>query len=225
MKKSIFVLGLAALSLMMGSCGTNSTLSQVGAQVLNNVLLGSTGTTTTTGNTTTDNATGVLGNILNSVLGGSSKPTLQQLVGTWKYSQPGCAFTSDQLLAQAGGEVVASQIKAKLQPTFQKIGIKSSNTSITLNENKTFALSLAGKSFSGNFAYNEDTQQLTLQGLLLTINCYAKRNSDGIALLFESSKLLTLLQTLSALSGNATLQTVGDLSKSYDGMRIGFDFK
>ena len=64
-----------------------------------------------------------------------------------------------------------------------------------------------------------------MQGLLLTINAYVKRNTNGIALLFESSKLLTLLQTISALSGNASMQTVGDISKSYDGLRLGFDFK
>ena len=38
-----------------------------------------------------------------------------------------------------------------------------------------------------------------------------------------ASKLLTLLQTMSAMSGNQTLQTIGTLSKSYDGLRIGFD--
>ncbi len=33
------------------------------------------------------------------------------------------------------------------------------------------------------------------------------------------------MQMATALSGNTTLQTVGDLSKSYDGLRIGFDMK
>ena len=65
---------------------------------------------------------------------------------------------------------------------------------------------------------------MTLQTLLLSINCYAKKNVNGMGLLFESSKLLTLLQTMSALSGDATLQTVGELSKNYDGLRLGFDY-
>ena len=76
----------------------------------------------------------------------------------------------------------------------------------------------------GAFPFDEATSQVTMKGLLLTLNCYVKRNSNGIALLFESSKLLTLLQTISALSGNNTLQTVGELSKNYDGLRLGFDF-
>jgi hypothetical protein len=32
-----------------------------------------------------------------------------------------------------------------------------------------------------------------------------------------------VLQTMSAMSGNKDLQTIGDLSKKYDGVRVGFD--
>ena len=236
MKKTTILCALAAATLTMGSCGTsNSTLSQVGTQVLTDVLLGTTGTTTTsttsTGTTSAGTAStgaatgGALGNILTSVLGGSSKPTQKQIIGNWTYAQPGCAFTSDKLLAQAGGEMVAAEIKQKLAPTYQKIGIKSGNTSLTLKEDKTFAASFAGKSFSGTYTYDESTQQLSMKGLLLNLNGYVKRNANGIALLFESSKLLTLLQTIAALSGNTTMQTVGEISKSYDGLRLGFDFQ
>ena len=43
--------------------------------------------------------------------------------------------------------------------------------------------------------------------------------------LFESKKLLTLIQTMASLSGNTTVSTIGDLSKNYNGVRIGFDLK
>ena len=65
---------------------------------------------------------------------------------------------------------------------------------------------------------------MTMQGMLLTINCYAKRNANGIGLLFEGKKLLSMLQTLASLSGNANLEAIGEVSKSYDGVRLGFDF-
>ena len=77
---------------------------------------------------------------------------------------------------------------------------------------------------SGKWTYDEASSKVTLQGLLLNINCYAKRNANGIGLLFEASKLLTMLQTVAAMSGNANIQAVGEISKSYDGLRIGFDF-
>jgi len=174
---------------------------------------------------TTANTGATIGNILQSVLGGNSKLTQQQLVGTWTYTRPGCAFTSEKLLAQAGGEVVASEIKTKLQPSYQKVGITSSNTQVTFNQDGTFSAKIAGKNWTGKYTFDAANSKVTMQGLLLNINCYAKRNSDGIGLLFESKKLLTLLQTMSALSGNQTLQDVGELSKNYDGVRLGFDMK
>lgn len=174
---------------------------------------------------TTANTGATIGNILQSVLGGNSKLTQQQLVGTWTYTRPGCAFTSEKLLAQAGGEVVASEIKTKLQPSYQKVGITSSNTQVTFNQDGTFSAKIAGKNWTGKYTFDAANSKVTMQGLLLNINCYAKRNSDGIGMLFESKKLLTLLQTMSALSGNQTLQDVGELSKNYDGVRLGFDMK
>ena len=217
-----FLCGLAMSAMLLTGCGSqNSTWSQLGTQVLSDVLLG----TNTTGATGATQSGGALGNILASVLNGTTRPTKQQLIGSWTYSQPGCAFTSDKLLAQAGGEVVAAEIKTKLAPTYQSVGVKSSNTSVIFNQDGTFSAKFAGTGMSGNYTYDEATAKVTMQGMLLTINCYAKRNSDGIALLFESSKLLTLLQTVSALSGNTTVQTVGEISKSYDGLRLGFDFR
>ncbi len=225
MKKTIYICSLAVSALMLTGCGSqNNTWTQLGTQVLSDVLLG-TNTAGTTAGTTVQDATGALGNILGSVLGGSARPTKEQLIGTWTYFQPGCAFTSDQLLAQAGGEVVAAQIKSKLAPTYQSIGVRANNTSVTFNQDGTFSAKFAGTGMSGNYTFDEASSRVTMQGMLLTINCYAKRNANGIALLFESSKLLTLLQTVSALSGNGTLQTVGEISKSYDGLRLGFDFK
>ena len=214
----------AAAALMMTGCGTNSSLNQVGTAVLSDVLTGGqTGATTTTTTTNTGNA---VNTVLQSVLGiTGTKVSKQNLIGTWKYSQPGCAFTSEKLLAQAGGEIVASNVKTKLQPTFQKVGINASNTQVTFNQDGTFSAKVAGKAWSGTYTYDEKTCKITMSGLLLNINCYAKLNVNGIGLLFEGKKLLTMMQTMSALAGgqNGTLNTIGDIASSYDGLRVGFD--
>ena len=222
MKKNF--LFAAAAALMMTGCGTNSSLNQVGTAVLSDVLTGGqTGATTTTTTTNTGNA---VNTVLQSVLGiTGTKVSKQNLIGTWKYSQPGCAFTSEKLLAQAGGEIVASNVKTKLQPTFQKVGINASNTQVTFNQDGTFSAKVAGKAWSGTYTYDEKTCKITMSGLLLNINCYAKLNVNGIGLLFEGKKLLTMMQTMSALAGgqNGTLNTIGDIASSYDGLRVGFD--
>ncbi len=163
-----------------------------------------------------------LGNVITSVIG-LDKVTAAQLVGTWSYDGPGCAFTSENLLARAGGEVAATQIEEKMKTVYDKVGFSRSNTAIAFAQDGTFQAVIAGKNWNGTWAFNEQTDQLQLKGLVLTINGYAKRNGTGISILFESKKLLTIIQTMAALSGNANLQTIGDLSKSYDGVRMGFD--
>ena len=134
-----------------------------------------------------------------------------------------CAFTSENLLAKAGGEIAAVQIEEKVQPYYQQVGLSAENTFISFKEDGTFSSRIAGTPFSGQYTFDEETQKITLKSLFLSVNCYAKKEVGGISILFEAKKLLTLLQTVSAFSGNKDLQTISDLSKKYDGVRIGFD--
>jgi len=212
--KKTFAL-VAAATLMLAACGTGAgTASNNSNQAGNGSVLGGVLAAVANGN--------AVGNILQSFIG-STTVKAQDLVGTWNYSTPGCAFSTENMLAKAGGEVAAAEIKQKLASPFSTVGIKKGNTSITFNSNNTFTATVAGKQMGGNYTFDEATQKITLQMLLLNVNCYAKKNSDGIGILFESSKLLTLLQTAATLSGNSTLNTLSDLSKHYDGVRMGFD--
>ena len=199
--------------MLVVSCGVGGTTggnqSQTGAifgAVLTDVLQG-----------------GTISNVITSVIGAQTV-TRANLIGSWRYTSPGCAFTSENLLAKAGGEVAAAQIRTKVQPYYQQIGISSQNTFITFNEDGTFSAQFRGTPMSGKWTFDEKSYKVNLQGLLLSINCYAKRNANGIGLLFESKKLLTMLQTMAAMSGNQNIQAVGEISESYDGVRIGFDF-
>ena len=165
------------------------------------------------------------GSVVNAIASviGLDKVSAANLIGSWSYRGPGCAFMSENLLAKAGGEVAAAQIEQKLLPYYQQVNISASNTFITFNQDGTFSSKIAGTPFSGTFTFDEASQQIKLKGLLLSVNCYAKKEINGISILFEAKKLLTVLQTMAALSGNANLQTVGELSKQYEGVRVGFD--
>ncbi len=166
--------------------------------------------------------TSALGNIIGSVLG-VNRVSEANLVGTWKYTAPGCAFTSDNLLAKAGGEVAAQKIKSQLLPYYQSLGIAAGNTLFTFKEDKTFSGKLAGKAISGTYTYDPQTGAINLKTLLLSMNGYVTLTTKGISLLFESQKILSVMQTLGALSGNSTISTIGEISKNYDGVRVGFE--
>ena len=212
MKKARTTL-VAVATVVLTACGTvgqtgstSTTTGDILGAVITDVLQG-----------------GTLGNVITSVIG-AQKVTSADLIGSWNYSGPGCAFTSEKLLAKAGGEIVAGQIKTKVLPYYQQIGISSQNTAIAINQNGTYSASFRGTPMSGRWTYDEANSRLNLQGLLLNTNCYAKRNMNGIALLFDASKLLSLLQVAAAMSGNQNIQAIGEISKSYDGVRLGFDF-
>lgn len=213
--KKLVIPAFIAAAVLTSSCGAGTLAAIAGTEAGGRAI-------SKIGSGVASAAGDAVGNLLTSVLG-LDKVTRQQLIGTWRYSQPGCAFTSQDLLSKAGGEVVASQIKQKLLTAYQGAGLSSTNTQMTFNNDGTFTATIAGKNISGKYTYDEANYKLSMNALLFNFTAYTKRNANGVAILFEASKLLTIMQTLSALSGNQTVQTIGDLSKSYDGLRVGFD--
>lgn len=211
--KKIFIAAVA-FCLLLSGCGGMANIAGGAA----------TGAQSSTNTTSSNSTLGALGNILSSVIG-LDKITQESLVGTWKYNGPGCAFTSENLLAKAGGEIAASKIEEQLSAQYTKLGLSASNTYIQFKEDGTFAANIKGKAWNGSYTFDETQSQIQLKGLLLNMTGYVKKETNGISVLFESKKLLSLVQTLSSLSGNSQLSTIGEISKSYDGVRIGFDLK
>ena len=165
-----------------------------------------------------------IGNVLSSVIG-LDKLSARQLVASWKYDGPGCAFTSQSALARAGGEIAATQVEEKLAAQYAALGLSAGNTFITFNADGTYSGRIGGKQLSGKYTYDEKTGAVKLSSLLFSLNGYVKRNTSGMSLLFESKKILPVLQTIASISGNSSLQTIGEISKNYDGVRIGFDMR
>lgn len=165
----------------------------------------------------------IINGILDNVIGSSTFKQADLCASTWKYNKPGCAFTSENLLAKAGGDIAANKIESELSTYYTKAGFSSSNTYFKFNTDGTFESKIHGKSWKGTYTFDEKTHAITMKGLLLSISGFATKKTSGVSLLFESKKLLTLVQTLTALSGNSTLSTIGNITKNYDGVRVGFD--
>lgn len=182
-------------------------------------LLGGGNSTGSTGSTTGN----IINGILNNVIGSGTFKQADLCAHTWKYSKPGCAFTSENLLAKAGGEIAATKIEEQLSTYYKKAGFSSSNTYFKFNEDGSFESKIDGKSWKGTYTFDESTHAIKMKGLLLSISGFATKTTNGVSILFESKKLLTLVQTLTALSGNSTLSAIGNVTKSYDGVRVGFE--
>lgn len=174
------------------------------------------------GSNSSSNAGSIINGILNNVIGSG---TFKQadLCHTWKYSKPGCAFTSENLLAKAGGEIAASKVENKLEGYYKKFGFSSSNTYFTFNTDGTFSAKIDGKAWNGTYTFDEKTHAILLKGLLLSASGYATKTTNGISLLFDQKKLLNLIKALSAFKGSSTLSAVGSIANNYDGMQVGFE--
>ncbi len=197
--KKISVFVLAVCTMVLAGCGAGNVL-----------------------NALTNNGTGNFGNVLTSVLG-LDKVSAENLVGTWRYTRPGVAFTSENLLAKAGGEVAANAAESKLATVYSKIGVKSTNTYFTFTKEGQYQGQFLGVPMSGSYTYDPSTGALTMQGTLIKFNAYIQGQGNGIAMLFEGTKLLTIFQTVAGASGSGALSTISSLSSNYKGLRIGFE--
>lgn len=177
------------------------------------------------GNSNSSSSAGssIINGILNNVIGSGTFSKQELCAHTWKYSKPGCAFTSENLLAKAGGEIAANKVEEKLGEYYSKFGFSGSNTYFTFKTDGTFAAKIDGKSWQGNYTFDEKTHAIQMKGLLLSMSGYATKTTNGISLLFDQTKLLNLIKTMGALKGSSTLSAIGTIANNYDGMRVGFE--
>lgn len=177
------------------------------------------------GNSNSSSSAGssIINGILNNVIGSGTFSKQDLCAHTWKYSKPGCAFTSENLLAKAGGEIAANKVEEKLGEYYSKFGFSGSNTYFTFKTDGTFAAKIDSKSWQGNYTFDEKTHAIQMKGLLLSMSGYATKTTNGISLLFDQTKLLNLIKTMGALKGSSTLSAIGTIANNYDGMRVGFE--
>jgi hypothetical protein len=201
------------------SATSTSTTSNAGssiAGILGAVMDGSSNSSSSAGSS-------IINGILNNVIGSGTFSKQDLCAHTWKYSKPGCAFTSENLLAQAGGEIAANKVEEKLGEYYSKFGFSGSNTYFTFNTDGTFAAKIDGKSWQGNYTFDEKTHAIQMKGLILSMSGYATKTANGISLLFDQKKLLNLIKTIGSLKGSSTLSALGTIANNYDGMRVGFE--
>lgn len=206
----------ATTSNAVASTSATSNPGSAVAGILGAVMGGSSNSSSSAGSS-------IINGILNNVIGSGIFSKQDLCAHTWKYSKPGCAFTSENLLAQAGGEIAANKVEEKLGEYYSKFGFSGSNTYFTFNTDGTFAAKIDGKSWQGNYTFDEKTHAIQMKGLILSMSGYATKTANGISLLFDQKKLLNLIKTIGSLKGSSTLSALGTIANNYDGMRVGFE--
>ncbi len=165
-----------------------------------------------------------IGNLLGHLLSDDNIET-NELVGTWNYSAPAVSFQSENFLQKAGGAAAATTIEEKLAPYYKISGVE--NLVLTIESDNTFTMkfkrvTLTGditKSDDGNFIFNFSVAKKIKIGKMTT---YITLAGNTMNIMFDVSKLASLLTKVGSISGNSTVQGVSTLLNSYDGICAGF---
>jgi hypothetical protein len=172
--------------------------------------------------TTASSSTDILGSIL-----GAIGVSTGSIIGTWVYQEPSVQFTSDNLLAKAGGTVASAKVVQQLDPYYQKVGIKPGKMTITLNADNTCSWTIGAKKYSGTYSFDRSAGTLEIQSTVFAFpTAYVTTNASNLSLTFDSTKILQIVQGAKALStSGSTLSTISSIASAYDGMKTGFLFR
>lgn len=170
-----------------------------------------------------DAVTGVVEGLLTQ-----SDISVEQMAGTWTAMGSAVAFQSDNALKKAGGAAVAGTIESKLDPYYQKYGLTGST--LTVQSDGNFTLKVKGISLKGKITKREDGNfnfAFTPFGSFKigSITAYVEKPLNGLNVMFDASKLMSLISSIAKLTGNSLANTAADLLGSYDGLLVGFEYK
>ena len=204
MKKTIMTL-FAAMTLMLSSCLT-------------------TGLGTTSPTSSTNNVLGsVLGSVLSNELFGGLTLDQSSLLGSWNYSAPSAAFTTEKALTKAGGTAAIASMASSLASNYSSIGINRNNTSFSFLAGNKFSAKVNGIPFSGTYTYNPQNGEIALKTSTETIKGNVTKTEKGMGLVFDSMQMANILQKEGKVSNTAAVQAVSKLAKSSNGARVGFE--
>jgi hypothetical protein len=127
---------------------------------------------------------------------------------------------------KAGGAAAATTIENKLSPYYKKIGINKMQ--LTVNADSTFTMKYAKGSLSGTVTAGTESGTLVFQYKALSTipigsyTVYVAKSGNTLTLTYDVSKLMTLMNTISSVSGSTSISTINSLLQSYDGLQAGF---
>lgn len=204
MKKTILLTLVLTLVLTLQSCGGMGTGQSLIAP----------------GNTTAQTSaigqnTGLLGNLLSSVLQG--KTSKETLTGTWNYEGPSVKFESENVLSQIGGAVMSNKLESLMQTQLTKMGMTKGYSTLTFTSDGQYTLQLKGKQYTGTYTLADN--QLTLNGAfgMTHQTCTASVQGGTLHMLFDASALMGIATKLSAKS-----TTLSSLLGKYSGVKLGW---
>lgn len=221
MKKIIISVGVVLGCISLSSCGfgsqgmmQNQATPNPQGGVLSSLGGGQMGGTMNTAN--------MISNIISTFASGITT-NQSTIIGTWNYTRPCVQFESESLLAKAGGSLIATNAESKLDAYYQKVGIKPGACRFVLNKDNTMQYAIGGRTMTGTYSYDSNNRTITFTTQLgAKVTAYVSVSGNAMALTFDASKFLSLVNAAASMSQN--LSSISSIASNYNGMKIGFTF-
>lgn len=154
--------------------------------------------------------------------------TIADMEGTWTATGSAVTFKSDNALKNAGGAAMAGTIEGQLNPYYEKYGLTGSQLTVTADGN--FTLSVKGIKLKGTVSKNSDgTFEFAFTPFgsfrMGSMTAYVQKPIGSLEVMFDATKLKTLISAVARLSGNSLAGTVSDILDNYEGLCVGFKYK
>ena len=210
-----------ALIVAVMACSANMTNAQSLSDILSK--LGGSGSSTSSSSQSSTSST--IGNLLEGIFS-SSNITVADLTGNWTTKGPAVCFQGDNFLKKAGGVAAASALETKLQPYYTKYGL--TGASLVINNDATFTLTIKKLKMSGTITEGSEKGVFVFNFKVVNkinigkVNTYVQKTSKTMDVMFDATKLISIVNAVAKVSGISAAQTLSSLLSSYDGLCVGF---
>ena len=157
--------------------------------------------------------------------------TTSDLAGTWITNAPAVLFKSNDAMQNAGGVALSKVVEKKLLPLYSKIGVDKAVMVIDAEGNFTLTVKgydikgvlvdMEGNLFEMKLGQADVANKLGKNSQLILT---AEKNTKGLALTADASKLVEILNKISSRTDKKSIKAAMNVLNSYDQVCIGYRF-
>lgn len=166
-----------------------------------------------------------VGNIIEGIFT-KTNLTVADLQGSWTVNGAAVTFKGDNFLEKAGGLAAAAAVENKIDPYFKQYGLTGGV--MTIDETGKASLKLKRGSLNGTFEAIDGKDynfvfKVKVAGISVgTLPTYVEKSYANLNVMFDATKLKTLISAIASISGNQLAKAAGDILNQYEGMCVGF---
>lgn len=160
-------------------------------------------------------------NVISTVVSSLSP---SDITGDWTYTGSAIELQSDNVLQKAGGSVLTSGIKSKIDTQLTKLGISEGTTEINFGADSVATFKVKNKTKTANYSISDDSIVFTIGGIE-TKPVYVSISGSTMTLTADADSMLTVISYISSATNNSTLKSLSSIADSYDGLRLGITLK